>query len=57
MHYKHSQLKLIKKNTQNEEKVLCSSSLAIIWRLLLCRHKTHEVTGNKPEIHTPSFSQ
>ena len=35
MPYKHNQLKGIKKTFQNDTKVMCSSSSAIIWRLLL----------------------
>ena len=37
MPYKHNQLKGIKKSFQNYTKVICSSNLAIIWRLLVSR--------------------
>ena len=37
MPYKHNKLKGIRKTLQNDTKVICSSSLAIIWRLLLSR--------------------
>ena len=46
MPYKNNQLKGIKKTFQNDTKVICSSSLAIVWGLLLSRQsfksKTHE---------------
>ena len=69
MPYKHNQLKNIKKKFQNNPKVICSSSLAIIWELLLSRelfrNKTQEKNIEKKnqlinatsEGNTPSFSQ
>ena len=59
--YRHNQLEDIKENPQNDLKMLCSSSLAIIWRLLLCiqsfRNKTHKkcikkenTPGNKLQV-------
>ena len=69
MPYKHNQLKNIKKKFQNNPKVICSSSLAIIWELLLSRElfrnktqeknieKKNQVINATSEGNTPSFSQ
>ena len=59
MPYKHNQLKGINKTSQNDPKVICSSSLAILWRVLLSsqiiRNKTQEKilkkkTSNKRQV-------
>ena len=54
MPYKHNQLKGIKKSFQNDTKVICSSSSAIIWRLLLsrqpCKSKTHLSNNNNCQV-------
>ena len=47
MPYKHNQLKDIKKNSQNNSKVICSSSLAILWGLLLSRESFRNKTQEK----------
>ena len=55
MPYKHNQLKDIKKTSQNNPKVTRSSSLAIIWGLLLSRqsfsNKTQEKNIEKSNEH------
>ena len=38
MSYENNQLKGIKKFFQNDTKVICSSSLAVMWGLFLSRH-------------------
>lgn len=48
--YKHNQVNGIKKNPQNDPKMLCSSTLAIIRKLLYrqsSRNKIHEKIKNK----------
>ena len=69
MPYKHDQLKDIKKIFQNNPKVIYSSSLAIIWGLLLYRElfrnktqeknieKKNQVLNTTSKGNTPSFSQ
>ena len=48
MPYKHNQLKDIKKTSENNPKVICSSSLAVIWGLLLSRQVIwKQNSGNK----------
>ena len=47
MPYKHNQFKGIKNYSQNDPKVLCSYSLAIIFRLLLCRQLLRKNTHEK----------
>ena len=44
MSYKHNQLKDIKKSSQNNPKVICSSSLAEIWGHLLSRQSSGNIT-------------
>ena len=50
MPYKQNQLKGFKKNSQNDPKVSSSSSLAIIWKLLLCRQSFNNKTQRKKSI-------
>ena len=45
--YKHHQIKGIKKNLQNDPKLLCSSSLAIIMRPLYWRKSTRNNSHEK----------
>ena len=47
MPYKNNQLKDIKKNSQNNLKVICPSSLAIIWELVLSRKSFRNKTQEK----------
>ena len=47
MLYKHNQLKDIKTISQNNPKVLCSLSLAVIWGLLLSRQSLRNKTLEK----------
>ena len=67
MPYKHNQLKDIKKTSQNDPKLIFSSRLAVIWKLLLSRqsfrNKTQEKNIEKKQVinakskgNTPSFS-
>ena len=48
MPYKHYQRKGIKKNSQNDSRMLCLNNLAIMWELLLCRQsfrkRTYEIS-------------
>ena len=47
MPYKHNQLKDIKKNSQNNPKMICSPSLAVIWGLLLSGQSLRNKTQQK----------